>query len=42
MDLGSRIFKCKNILRRKASSMSSPLPTHRKKWCSGEEEHDAH
>jgi ribosome recycling factor len=25
---------------RKASSMSSPLPTLHKKWCSREEEHD--
>jgi hypothetical protein len=31
MDLGSRTFKSKNFLRRKASSTSSPLPTHRDK-----------
>jgi hypothetical protein len=30
-DLSSRTFKSKNILRRKASSTSSPLPTHHNK-----------
>jgi hypothetical protein len=31
MDLSSRIFKWRNSLRRKASSMSSLLPTHHNK-----------
>jgi hypothetical protein len=31
MDLSSRIFKSKNILRRKESSTSSQLPTHHNK-----------
>jgi hypothetical protein len=31
MDQNSRIFKWKSILRRRAPSMSSPLPTHHKK-----------
>jgi hypothetical protein len=35
-------FLRQHILRRKVLSMSSLLPTHHKKWCSGEEEHDAH
>jgi hypothetical protein len=38
MEQSSRINKLKGFLRKRASSMSSLLPTHLKKWYSGEEE----